>query len=301
MSNLKAKLSAQLSKVEEQNVVSIAPQDSCALVPTVQEAEATVITLNPQIPANNHLVQVVPEFVFSLNEAKDRILLLQKFVKELMTPGVDYGIIPGCSKPSLLKSGCEKLCDIYGFSKHVTVTNRVEDWEKGLFSYEVKATLINKRTGLVEAEGVGCCNSRERKYKSQDAFSISNTILKMAKKRALVDAVLSATRSSGLFTQDIEELNFEVDPPKSNVKPVVSAPPSTKVDTTIVKLVTKDHLKLIYALTIEKGISTEKAKALLMNRYNARESKALTSEEAQNFLLFLQNYRLPSQPIIRAK
>ena len=27
----------------------------------------------------------------------------------------------------------------------------------------------------------------------------------MAKKRALIDAVLSATRSSGLFTQDIED------------------------------------------------------------------------------------------------
>jgi len=34
---------------------------------------------------------------------------------------------------------------------------------------------------------------------------LKNTILKMAKKRAKVDAVLSATRSSGLFTQDIED------------------------------------------------------------------------------------------------
>ncbi len=79
----------------------------------------------------------------------------------------------------------------------------MEDWQRGFFSYEVKGTLINKRTVLVEAEGVGCCNSRERKYKNQDAFNISNTILKMAKKRAIVDVVLSATRSSGIFSQDI--------------------------------------------------------------------------------------------------
>ena len=287
--SLKAKLSAQINKAEEQNVVSIATQDPYTLGPTVQEVEGTVITLNPPIPVNNHLVQVVPEFVFSLVEAKDRIIMLQNFVKELMKPGVDYGLIPGCQKPSLLKAGAEKLCEIYGFSKLVTVTNRFEDWERGFFAFEVKATLVNKRTGLVEAEGIGCCNSRERKYKNQDAFSISNTILKMAKKRALVDAVLSATRSSGIFTQDIEELISEAAPPKAYSKPAESAPPSTKIDATIVKLVTKDQLKLMYALTIEKGITTEKAKVILMNRYKARESKALTAEEARDFLLFLQN------------
>jgi len=294
--SLKAKLSAQINKAEEQNVVSIATQDPYTLGPTVQEVEGTVITLNPPIPVNNHLVQVVPEFVFSLVEAKDRIIMLQNFVKELMKPGVDYGLIPGCQKPSLLKAGAEKLCEIYGFSKLVTVTNRFEDWERGFFAFEVKATLVNKRTGLVEAEGIGCCNSRERKYKNQDAFSISNTILKMAKKRALVDAVLSATRSSGIFTQDIEELISEAAPPKAYSKPAESAPPSTKIDATIVKLVTKDQLKLMYALTIEKGITTEKAKVLLMNRYKARESKALTAEEARDFLLFLQNQQA-SHPI----
>lgn len=169
---------------------------------------------------------------------------------------------------------------------------------KTIFSYEVKVTLINKRTGHVESEGVGCCNSKERKYKNQDAFSICNTILKMAKKRALVDAVLSATRTSGLFTQDIEELYIEAAPPKSNMTTVVSAP--TKIDSPIVKLVTKDQLKLLYAQTIEKGITTDKAKSMLMNRYSARESKALTAEEARDFLLFLQNYS-PAQPFKKAK
>ncbi len=38
-------------------------------------------------------------------------------------------------------------------------------------------------------------------------WDLWNTILKMAKKRAVVDAVLSATRSSGLFTQDVEDLD----------------------------------------------------------------------------------------------
>lgn len=284
--NLKAKLASQLNKVEEQSMVSITTQEPCAIVPTVQEAESTIITLNPPLPFNNQLVQVVPQFATTFTEAKDRIQMLQKFVKEFMIPGVDYGIIPGCQKPSLLKPGCEKLTDIFGFSKLITVSNRMEDWHQGFFSYEVKATLINKRTGLVEAEGLGSCNSKERKYKNQDAFSICNTILKMAKKRALVDAVLSATRSSGIFSQDLEELNFEAAPPKSNVKPAVSGLP--KIDSAIVEPVTKDQLKLMYALTIEKGITNDQAKAMLMGRYNASESKALTAEEGRDFLQFLQ-------------
>jgi hypothetical protein len=39
-----------------------------------------------------------------------------------------------------------------------------------------------------------------------DIIDMKNTILKMAKKRSKVDATLSATRSSGLFTQDMEDI-----------------------------------------------------------------------------------------------
>lgn len=73
------------------------------------------------------------------------------------------------------------------------------------FSYEVRVTLSNKVTAAVEAEGIGSCNSKETAFRYQDPFTIVNTLLKMAKKRALIDAVLSATRASGLFTQDIED------------------------------------------------------------------------------------------------
>jgi hypothetical protein len=87
------------------------------------------------------------------------------------------------------------------------VTNRTEDWDTGFVAYEVKVTLINKRTRDTEAEGIGSCNSRERRYKSQDAANVANTLLKMAKKRALIDATLSATGCSSIFTQDIEDMD----------------------------------------------------------------------------------------------
>lgn len=149
-------------------------------------------------------ISMVPNMAVDMQGAKDRILELQDFIRYMMVPNIDYGFVPGCPKPMLFKSGAEKLCDIYGLTKHIEVTKRMEDWEKGIFHYEVKATLISKKTGHIESEGVGCCNSREKKFSNQDPYSIVNNVLKMAKKRAIVDATLAATRTSGIFSQDME-------------------------------------------------------------------------------------------------
>jgi len=157
---------------------------------------------NSSIPTD-----VFPDFAVSLEEANARIKMFQQYVREHMVEGEDYGVIPGSTKPTLFKPGAEKLNAIFGYAPRVEISNRVEDWDKGFVSYEVKVSLINKRTGQIEAEGLGSCNSRERRYARQDAAGIANTVLKMAKKRAVVDATLSATRASGLFTQDLEDLD----------------------------------------------------------------------------------------------
>lgn len=154
---------------------------------------------------------VFPDFAASPDEVTRRTQMLRDYVREHMKEGEDYGVIPGANKPTLFKPGAEKLNAVYGLSPMVEVANRVEDWDAGFVAYEVKVTLLNKRTGGIEAEGIGSCNSRERRYKNQDAAGIANTVLKMAKKRALVDATLSATRASGMFTQDLEDMDFEAD------------------------------------------------------------------------------------------
>jgi len=271
MPDLKVKLTSQLNKAE---AVSGTVQDYYNLSP--EGTEASLVPLNASINS----VQVVPEFAISFIDAKNRMGMLQSFVKELMIPGLDYGLIPGCPKPSLFKSGAEKLCDIYGFSKLIAVINRFEDWQQGFFSYEVKATLLNKRTGLVEAEGVGSCNSKERKYKNQDAFNITNTILKMAKKRALVDAVLSATRSSGIFSQDIEDLKGDKTIGATTPLRVLPVPPD--------KPVSKQQLIDIFTLVNDKLIPIEKAKSLMIARYKLAESRNLTSSQANDFLDYLR-------------
>ena len=209
-------------------------------------------------------LDLVPAFVMSVQQAKQQLLQLQSFVREVMVKDEDYGVIPGTEKPTLLKPGAEKLNEIYGYAPELDTSNRVEDWAGGFFHYEVKCRLVSKRTGRIVAEGVGSCNSKEKRYndrwvfksdlpdtltqdeighlktkeivsrkngqkytmylwRNEDIFTLVNTILKMAKKRALVDATLSATRSSGIFTQDMEDI---VDAPRPAPAPTMNRAPS---------------------------------------------------------------------------
>jgi hypothetical protein len=228
---------------------------------------------------------------FDLDTAQNRLAELQKFVEFYMKEGEDFGKIPGTPKPTLYKSGADKLCDIYALADKYQVTNRTEDWDRSLFDYEVECSLVSKRTGQLVSTGLGSCNSFEGKYRwrenkracpacgketiikgkeeygggwlcwrkegksdgcgakfpieddsiisqqvgktqNDDVATLKNTILKMAKKRAKVDAVLSATRSSGLFTQDMDDIQPAEEPPANNHKsqepPKKAAPPAAR-------------------------------------------------------------------------
>lgn len=179
--------------------------------------------------------------VTSPAEALRRVQELQAFVKMVMVHGMDYGVIPGTDKPSLFQPGAQKLAEIYGFAhtfQDVTVT---EDWDKPFFLYRKRCVLTLRSDGRFIGDGIGSCNSREDRYawrwiwdpptgvdaalvktrktksgKTQwrvpndDIFSLVNTVEKMACKRALIHAVIGATRSAGIFTQDVEDLPQEV-------------------------------------------------------------------------------------------
>lgn len=227
----------------------------------IQDAEVVSTSLVRQ-SANLELLHPVMD----LQTAKARLVEFQQFVKFYLKDGEDFGIIPGTSKPTLLKPGADKLCELYGLADTYPDhrVHRVEDWSKdpALFDYEVTCVLVHKGTGTVVGEGMGSCNSYESKYRyrdqsrkcphckretiikgkeeygggwlcyakkggcgakftdadktivdqnvgkigNPDIADIKNTILKMAKKRAKIDATIAATRSSGVFTQDLEDL-----------------------------------------------------------------------------------------------
>lgn len=137
--------------------------------------------------------------------AKLRLEQIKSLVQDgTLTDREDFGMIQGIGKPSLFKPGAQKIMALFGLASEVRNVQRHADGTG--VNYCVTVTLRDKQTGGLESEGVGSCDSRERKYARQSAPDIDNTILKMARKRALIDAVLDATGASSIFTQDVEDM-----------------------------------------------------------------------------------------------
>lgn len=152
-------------------------------------------------------------------EVRQQVNQIQYLMKEVLKPGEHYGTVPGCGKkPTLLQPGAEKI----SFMFHLVPTYEVKryDMAGGHREYEVKCTLTSRDTGEVMGEGVGTCSTMESKYRyrskwvngskvreeNPDIADTWNTVLKIAKKRANVDAVKSTTAASDIFTQDIEDM-----------------------------------------------------------------------------------------------
>lgn len=133
-----------------------------------------------------------------------KINQFQAVVQNTLKKNHDYGVIPGTPKPTLLKPGAEKIQMLLGVTSEYEVIERVQDYDKGFFAFTVRCVI--HKNGMKITEGVGHCNTRERKYVNQDPYTLANTCLKMAKKRAQIDATLTLASLSEVFTQDIEDM-----------------------------------------------------------------------------------------------
>lgn len=194
---------------------------------------------------------------------------LQEFMLTELIEGIDYGKVNGYNKPTLLKPGAEKICRYLKLSIEYMVEHRYEDWEKGLFLYEVKVRLRQLSNGTIAAEGIGSANTKEAAFAQSDGYPQLNTVIKMAKKRALVDAALYASASSGHFTQDVEDF------PK--------IPQVTKED-----MITKKQLTKIYQLVQELQIDHEVAKTMIHTTFQVNHSTKLSKSQASRFIQQLQ-------------
>lgn len=61
---------------------------------------------------------------------------MDRFIDECLVSGVDFGVIPHCQKPTLLKSGAEKIGIFLGLIFRTEVVSRTEDFQAGFFAYE---------------------------------------------------------------------------------------------------------------------------------------------------------------------
>ncbi len=262
-----------------------------------QENEERGLAVVPQTGtaiATSHAAGTLALAMMSDQEFEARLAALKKgqerqarVQRELMTENVDYGCIPGTGdKPTLLKPGAEKLCNLYGLIPEFKDDRTYGDGKVApAIRVFVTCYLHAGAEGPVVGMGVGECNSWEKKYRwregqrtcpecglvggiisgkeeygggwlcwkrkggcgakfakedpriteqqvgqveNSDPFDLCNTIVKMAAKRAYIDAALRTTATSGLFTQDVEDLaETPAATPSAPHTPPQAQPPQT--------------------------------------------------------------------------
>lgn len=158
-------------------------------------------------PVTNNLSIIDDMSIQQVAQTMQKITQFQKVIQQTLRQNHDYGIVPGTDKPTLLKPGAEKILMMMGLRSEFEIVDSTRDFENGFFQYQVRCKLF--KGNMLITEGLGSCNTKERKYAKQDPFSIDNTVLKMAKKRALIDATLLVASLSDIFTQDLEDMDLE--------------------------------------------------------------------------------------------
>lgn len=209
----------------------------------------------------------------TVEEAKEFDDEMNRFIDAVLLAGIDYGVIPNCKKPTLLKSGAEKILNYLGLIARTEITNRVEDYNVGFFCYESKVYLIDYN-GVVKGEGIGLANTKESKYAKNNAFSVQNVVLKMAKKRALVDATLNVGNLSARFTQDVEDMNLEPENPggknPDELKPAAKPP----------RPATKKQIQYLEKLMEQYNTSAAAINKYVKANFGAEDYRKITGEQA---------------------
>jgi hypothetical protein len=148
----------------------------------------------------------------------------RSLIEKTLKAGRDYGVVPGTrGKPTLHKPGAERINAAFAVRAVYEIIEKESDHDHenhfygkyddkegppttsyGLYRYVIICRLFHREANVEVGQGVGSCSSLESKYISRPRDS-ENTVLKMAKKRAYVDATLSTFGLSDQFTQDIED------------------------------------------------------------------------------------------------
>lgn len=198
------------------------------------------------------------------NDIVARTRLVREVMEAVMQEGVHYGKIPGTEKASLWQPGAEKLLMTFQLEPVLEVEDLSIFGE--VARYRVLARIRHVPSGEYVGAGVGECSSDEEKYKWRRAVckeefeatpidrrrvkyarkrdggtytveqvrtepaDVANTILKMAKKRALVDGSKSSTAASDIFDQDLEDLPAELIQPDGEGTRTAPAEPQRKTE-----------------------------------------------------------------------
>lgn len=153
-------------------------------------------------------------------KVKAEIELADALVVKVLEPGIDYGLHPGTQSQALKDPGAATIIHAFGCYPKAEILFR--DVSDTRISYVIDVALISRDDGLAKSTGTGACTTMETKYGyrwvtdpeaygydreslktrtrdgrdyyrivNPDWSELENTILKMARKRAEVDAAMA--------------------------------------------------------------------------------------------------------------
>lgn len=252
-----------------------------------------------------------------------------------MEKGTDYGLTPGCKgKNSLFKPGAEKILAMFMLSVDPLVEDLCPATDDPYSEFRVRVHVTLKDgNGRFAGKGVGECSSWEEKYKWRRAVNhaefeymdkqglarlkfgqdwstkkdyqleqvrvptadIANTIVKMGKKRGQIDATLTATAASAIFTQDLEDMPEEIAAEISSegqeevqqqkvrkpqrkgaaeAKPEAPKEPAKPRDP---ECITENQQKYLYVVSTKCKLSHDEVKAKLQAEFKGKDGQPLKS------------------------
>ena len=169
---------------------------------------------------------------------------------------IDFGMIPKTKKPSLFKSGAEKVIAAYGLLQHYTIESKLEQMgDDPFFYYVIRCDLVrvgNDGHEYVFTSGIGSANTKEKRNGFNGAFDAANSTIKMAQKRAMVSAAVNIGALSSMFTMDIEDSDFV----NGGYQQIASTQdPNSRI--------TSAQVKRLFAIANNAGVNANKAKERL--------------------------------------
>ena len=184
---------------------------------------------------NTHAPASADKAIQQLENHLGEINALNEFLKQKLTKEQDWNSYAfGGSKPrpTLLKGGAEKVAKLIGVNQ-VSFDIRIADGEP--FAASV---ICNMTSPTGSCQGIGYATAAESKWAKYDTSTKTytpqpntyNTVLKIAKKRAYVDCVLTMAGLSGYFTQDLEDMDGATKSPAKTTQNAKTAPKASRTN-----------------------------------------------------------------------
>jgi hypothetical protein len=112
---------------------------------------------------SNAITSIIP--AQQVQRLKAQLETVKVIRREVLAENIDFGVIPGTNKPTLLKPGAEKILNVLRLRPHYDALDKELNMESGFILYRYRCVVSEVDTGLEIGESIGSCNSFEKKYR----------------------------------------------------------------------------------------------------------------------------------------